>query len=126
MTKIRHQWVEELLERAAEDSHVMAVILFGSSARGERARDIDMCLVLYPEKETDGFEKRIEYSEHEMVDVQVFQDLPLYVRQRVLKEGEIVLCKDWDMLYDIAFDSIKEFEYFKPRYKEYLDGVLHG
>ena len=126
MTRIRLRWVDELLEKAAEDSEVMAVILFGSSIRGEQARDIDVCLVLYPAQEAEGFEKRIRYSEHDVLDVQVFQDLPLYVRQRVLKEGEIVLCKDWDMLYDMAFDSIREFEYFEPRYREYLKGVLHG
>lgn len=126
MTRIRHRWVDELLEKAAEDSEVMAVILFGSSIRGEQARDIDVCLVPYPKKETRGFEKRMEYSGHHLLDVQVFQDLPLYVRQRVLKEGEIVLCKEWDMLYDMAFDTVREFEYFKPRYREYLEGVLHG
>lgn len=30
------------------------------------------------------------------------------------------------MLYDMAFDTVREFEYFKPRYREYLEGVLHG
>lgn len=120
------RWLAELLETAAGDDDVMAVILYGSSARGERARDVDICLVLYPGKTADAFEKRVEYSRHEKLDVQVFQQLPLYIRRRVLKEGQVLLCKDEDLLYDIAFDVIRAFEYYRPRYEEYLEGVLHG
>jgi len=66
------------------------------------------------------------YSRHEKLDVQVFQQLPLYIRRRVLKEGQVLLCKDEDLLYDIAFDVIRAFEYYRPRYEEYLEGILHG
>ncbi len=115
----------ELLETAAGDDDVMAVILYGSSARGERARDVDICLVLYPGKTADAFEKRMMYSRHEKLDVQVFRQLPLYIQRRVLTEGQMLLCKNEDLLYDIAFDAIRTFEYYRPRYEEYLEGVLN-
>lgn len=42
--------LERLLDRAREDPAVLAVILFGSAARGEAApaSDVDVCLVLAP------------------------------------------------------------------------------
>jgi predicted nucleotidyltransferase len=125
--KARKKGMEaRLIEKAKSDKDVAAVILFGSAARKEEARDVDVCLVLYPDEADKGFDKRVEYSTDEKLDVQVFQDLPLYIRIRVLKEGKILLCKDDDLLYDIAASSVREFEYFRPRYEEYLEGVLHG
>lgn len=116
----------KLLEAAKKDSDVLAVVLFGSRARGEAARDVDLCLVLLPEKARESFKKRIEYSTHKKLDVQVFQDLPIYIRKRILEDGKILLCKDEDLFYDIATATVREFEYFKPRYEDYLEGVLHG
>ncbi|MCS6937409.1 MAG: nucleotidyltransferase domain-containing protein [Candidatus Bipolaricaulota bacterium] len=42
--------LEKLLEQARSDSAVLAVLLFGSAARGEEhsQSDLDICLVLYP------------------------------------------------------------------------------
>lgn len=57
--------------------------------------------------------------------VHVFQELPLYVRRRVLKEGVVLLCKDWDALYAIACRTAQAFEDFKPAYRLYLDQVEH-
>ncbi|MFB0561374.1 MAG: nucleotidyltransferase domain-containing protein, partial [Candidatus Lokiarchaeia archaeon] len=42
--------LEELVKKAERDKDILAVMLFGSYARGEPARDIDVCLVLYPKK----------------------------------------------------------------------------
>ncbi|MGQ9719234.1 MAG: hypothetical protein ACUVWK_05295 [Nitrososphaerales archaeon] len=56
----------------------------------------------------------------EKVQVHIFQNLPIFMRIRVLKEGKILFCKDEGMLYEIAFKTIKEFEDFKKYYKEYL------
>jgi len=119
------QIVERAVEKSRKDKDVLAVMLFGSYARGEVAEDVDLCLVLYPEKASKGFEKRIEYSFCDKLDIQVFQDLPLYIRKRVLKEGKILHYKDEEILYDIAIRTVKEFELFRPKYELYL-GIAHG
>lgn len=126
MTTLRKGMQARLIEKAKSDKDIAAVILFGSAARKEEARDVDVCLVLYPGAADKGFDKRVEYSTDEKLDVQVFQDLPLYIRKRILKEGKVLLCKDDDLLYDIAAVTVREFEYFRPRYEDYLEGVLHG
>ena len=57
-------------------------------------------------------------------DIQIFQNLPLYIRVRILKEGKILLCKDENKLYELALLTVKDFEQFKPLYKSYIEHVL--
>jgi len=118
--------LQKLIKRAEADEDILAVIVYGSYARGEPFRDIDICIVLFPHSEDKSSEKRLEYSDYEDIDVHVFKELPLYIRQRVLKDGKVVHCKNEDLLYDIAIKTVKEYEDFKPRYRMYLEGVLNG
>ena len=125
MSSIAEQ-LKDILFRAGKDKDILAVMLFGSYARGERYRDVDVCLVLAPHGSAKAFDKRLEYSEYKDLDVSIFQEIPLYVRKRILKEGIVKLCKDEDALYDLAFKTIQEFELFKPGYELYLKGVAGG
>lgn len=54
--------LSKLQVKMEEDPDILAVILYGSYARGEEARDVDLCLVLFPDKVQKGFDKRMEYS----------------------------------------------------------------
>ncbi len=115
-----------LVSVAKKDNNVVAAILFGSYARGERHKDIDVCLVLSRMGKLATSRKKLSYAiRFPKLDVQVFQQLPLYVRARVLKEGKILFCKDEDMLFDLAYESIQQYEDFKPRYEMIL-GVTDG
>ena len=101
-------------------------MLFGSVARGEsRAQsDVDICLVLYPKRWQleELARKRWEYPRFDL-DIKIFQQLPLYVRRRVLREGVVLLVKDEDQLYELAFRTAKEFEDFKHIYRDYLEAI---
>jgi len=87
------------------------------SRRGQEApgSDVDVCLVLDPQgaHDTTG-EIRLEYLEATppSFDVQVYQRLPLYVRRRILAEGKVLYCRGEDALYDLARQTIREFETF--------------
>lgn len=121
---------ERIIEKAKKDEKILAIILFGSYARSERHSDIDVCLVMKP----DGYanlelsEKKLEFliDVSDKFDIQVFQQLPIYIRIRILKEGKIIFCKNMDLLYDLAFQTVKEFEDFKPIYYGYLESVAHA
>ncbi len=119
-----------LLERARADAEILAVVLFGSHARGEasRASDVYVCLVLAPERRSDlaMAEKRLEYLAIADLDVVVFQQLPLHVRSRVLREGRVLFVRDEDALYDLAIRTARAFERFRPYYRMYLDEVARG
>lgn len=120
--------LENLLQRVREDPDVLAVMLFGSVARGEAGADsdVDVCLILYPQARDRAREVRLRYLDLADLDLKVFQSLPLYVRQRVLKEGQVLLCKDEDLLYEVAYRTVQAFEDFKPAYRLYLEAVERG
>ncbi|MBU1102958.1 MAG: nucleotidyltransferase domain-containing protein [Nanoarchaeota archaeon] len=116
----------EFIREVKNDVEVIAVLVFGSYARGEEYRDIDVCLVL--DKKYSNLrmsKKKLRYSSilASKFDVHVFQQLPIYIRKRILEDNKIVLCKNEDLLYEIAFSTIKEFEFYKKIYYTYLGMV---
>lgn len=122
-------YVEGFIAKARADQEVLAVILFGSYAREEErsGSDLDICLVLKlaDYSNLDLSRKKLAYLKSFNLDVQVYQQLPLYIRRRVLKEGEILFCRDEQALYELAFHTIQEFEDFKHIYYGYLAEVAH-
>ena len=122
--------IEKLLNKAKQDSEILGVILFGSKARGEStsASDTDVCLVLVNQR-YDPLRlshKKLEYLKIEKLDIHVYQQLPLYIRHRVIKEGKVLYVQDEDGLYELAFRTAQAFEDFKPRYYSYLEVVAHA
>ncbi len=119
--------IKNKLNILKKDKQIIAVLLFGSYITNRPyARDIDVCLVLnknYTNKEMT--EKRIKcYSNlPDKFDIQIFQQLPLYIQKRILEEGKIIFCNDEDKLYEIAYDTIKEFNLFEKAYNYYLNEV---
>lgn len=132
MDPLNERLIEKVIEKIKADEAVLAVILFGSRARGEElpGSDIDLCLVLAPTRDTrtDQMTARMAYlpDGSGRLDLRIFQQLPLYIRRRVLKEGTVLLCKDLDALYAIAYRTAQAFEDFKPIYRHYLDQVAHA
>jgi predicted nucleotidyltransferase len=119
--------LDNLVSKAKRDGEILAVMTFGSYARGERHRDIDVCLVLKKEAENgDMSRKRLAYVSGSGLDVHVFQQIPLYIRVRVLREGKVLFCRNLDALYDVAGQTVREFAYFEPAYRGYLEAVKHG
>ena len=123
----------KLIGKVRHDPEVLAVIVFGSRARGDGREDSDLavCLVLQPKdySELELTHKRLEYLGlfgSPDLDIQVYQQLPLYIRRRVLKEGEILLCRDQERLYELAFRTVQEFKDFKHIYEGYLEEVARG
>jgi predicted nucleotidyltransferase len=119
--------LRRILARASRDSDVLAVLLYGSHARADASprSDVDVCLVLAGAGSTarTAAEKRLEYLAGDGVDLQVFQLLPLVVRSRVLKEGEVLFVRDEGALYDVAMRTVKAYEAFRRVHRAYLDAV---
>jgi predicted nucleotidyltransferase len=119
--------LKDIVKRARSDKDVLAVIVFGSYARNEKHRDIDVCLVLDKDAEKKLMSgKRLSYVTGSDLDVHIFQQLPLFIRMRVIREGKPLYCRDMDMLYDTVLQTIRDFGYFKPVYDDYLEAVKNG
>jgi len=119
--------IKGLINKAKNDKKVIAVALYGSSLNGN-GHDIDICIFL--DKKYSNLEmsqKRLEFlKSFDSFDIQIFQQLPIYIRNRILKEGKILFCKNLDLLYEIYFATIKEFNFFEKLYNMYLEEVKHG
>ena len=116
----------ELYNALQEDNKALAALLFGSLARNEPHKDVDICIVLDKKYDNLAMSKmrlNCEVFAKKNIDVHIFQQLPLYVRQRVLNEGKIIVCKNEDLLYEIAFATIKEMNFYKKVYENYLVAV---
>lgn len=121
--------LEGLIHRVEQDAEVLAVILFGSRVRGEatEASDTDVCLVL-PDRRYAPLHlsrKKLEYLKIGGLDIQIYQQLPLYIRHRVIKEGTIIYVRDEEGLYELAFRTAQAFEDFRHRYYSYLQQVAY-
>ncbi len=114
--------MKELMEMPDFDS-VNFVILFGSQANRKANKMSDYDFAVYYEgnaKERFNFRLKILAKLPDKFDVQVFQDLPLYVQKEVLK-GKIIYAKNMGFVYDIAYETIKRFEDFKKYYYDYIN-----
>lgn len=103
--------------------------LFGGYARKEKYNDIDGCIFLrkgsYSAKQLS--QKKLEYtSENEAYDVQVFQQLSLYIQEWIMKGGKFICGEGEAELYDICFEMLRNLEHYKPFYKEYFGAVANG
>lgn len=129
MEEKRAAELDQLLAMVEQDKEVLAVIIFGSAARQEQTHlsDVDLCVVMTPQPKPFGntvlSHKRLEYMKDNSLDVRIFQQLPLYIRVRVLKEGRVLFVRDEDQLYKLAFRTAQSFEDFKHIYYGYLKEV---
>ena len=122
--------MENLIKKAQADKDILALILFGSHARGEARPDSDMdiCVVLFPEvyNPQKAFDLMVNLTYDENIDVAIYQKMPLYIRQRVLKEGKVLYCIQEEQLYEIACQTITEYADYEHLYHEYLEEVARG
>lgn len=120
--------INKIIERVKKDKKIIAVALYGSSLKG-KGRDIDICLFL--DKKYSNLEIsriRLDFLKivNNEIDIQIFQQLPVYIRIRIISEGKILFCGNSDLLYKIAFETIREFGFYKKIYDTYLEKVKNG
>jgi predicted nucleotidyltransferase len=119
--------LKEKLKFLKKDKEIIAVLLFGSYLTNrEYSRDIDICLVLDKKYQNKEMTKKRLYSCTVLpskFDVQVFQQLPLYIRKRILEKNKIIFCKDEDKFYEIVINTLKEYNLFEKAYRYYMDSI---
>ena len=113
----------EKIKKLESFEKVEFIILYGSSLKNQMREDSDIDLCIYfnanPE-EAEGFRlKALSEVANDLFDIQIFNNLPLYVQIEVLG-GKILYVKNLIFLYDIAYKTIREFEDFKPRFYDYI------
>lgn len=117
------QLFQRIQKYIENDEDILAFVVYGSYARGESYNDIDICLFLYPNKRELTDQKLLSYLSRfsDQFDIHIFSDLPLFIQSRVLNDGKILCNKDFNTLFDIYCNTIKEYNLFEPHLKNYLD-----
>ena len=113
----------ESLKKMNEFKKVKFIILYGSYAYGKPSKlsDYDFC-IYYEGNRNEQFKFRLKALSKlpDNFDVQIFQNLPLYVRKETLR-GKLVYYKELTFVYDVAYETIKEFDEFKKYYLDYIN-----
>ena len=106
--------------------HVQFIILYGSVAekRVTAESDIDLCIYYDGDREEAARfrHKVLSLLPGTLFDIQIFQQLPLYVRVGILK-GIPVYTRNITFLYEKATETIRDFENFKHRLYDYTGQV---
>ncbi|KQC05331.1 MAG: nucleotidyltransferase [Methanoculleus sp. SDB] len=120
------QFIQDALDRLKTVEgfdKVRFIILYGSVAEGRERKksDIDICIYYDGDPEEASRFRFGVLSElfEDRYDVQIFGNLPLYIRTEVLS-GRVLYCQDERFLYDVALRTIREFEAFKHRLYDYI------
>lgn len=111
------------LKEMPDFNKVKFVILFGSYSQGKQNKLSDIDFAVYfdgDSKQRFKFRIKLGAKLPDKFDIQIFQDLPLYVRIETLK-GKLIYARDETFVYDIAYKTIKSFEDFKYAYYDYIN-----
>lgn len=114
-----------LVSALAEFPSVIAIILYGSVARGEQTplSDIDICVLTEPDLTPDEWESLMSHS-GPAIDLVLFQDLSPAIRYRVLTEGTILLSKDPSRVNRIRAETVREYLDLKPLLEQNARRIL--
>lgn len=123
---IHQTLINELLHKAENDIRVVGVVLFGSAVKHSNYNDIDICLIPNRNIKYSELFKEYLYTTKEIIDIRIFDELPLYIQVRVMKEGILLLQKDYDYIFQKFMETIKDWRYFEPHLHVYLEAVKHG
>jgi len=97
---------------------VRFVFLFGSRAEGVSRNCSDYDIAVYYDAQEDErylFLKKVLSIVDLSFDVHTFQDMPLVLKSKVLRDGKILYCDDYEFLFRIANNVRREYEDFKHR-----------
>ncbi len=111
------------LKEMPDSDRVKFVFLFGSFSQNKQNKLSDIDFAVYYEgnsRKRFNFRLKLLGKLPDSFDVQIFQDLPLYVRMEVLK-GKLIYAADLTFAYDMAYETIKSFEDFKKYYYDYIE-----
>jgi hypothetical protein len=111
------------IKKMPEFRKVKFIFLYGSHAENKQNKLSDIDFAVYYEgnaRERFKFRLKLLTKLPDNFDVQIFQDLPLYVRKEVLK-GKLIYAKNLTFAYEVAYQTIKAFEDFKKYYYDYIN-----
>lgn len=99
------------------------IFLYGSVSIGKshRGSDIDLCIGFKGE-DAKAFEfilQAMSAVSSDMFDIKLFRHLPLYIRVEVFR-GKLLYSRDLQEVYRLAYDTIEDYDEFRPHFYDYI------
>ena len=118
--------IKKTILKLDKQKRVKFIILFGSVAEGRNnaLSDVDVA-VYYEGNKKERFNFRLTALSHlpDNVDLQIFQDLPLYIQKNILR-GKVLYYDDFQFIFNQFMNVIREFDTFEKYYEQYLSQMM--
>ena len=104
------QQVTPIIKELSLKDDVIALVIFGSVARGQARSisDIDLCIVTPKDLPQSSRWDLISYGS-EKIEVNLFCDLPITIRFRVIREGRVMCLKRPLLFHRIKAETVREY-----------------
>ncbi|MGQ4873316.1 MAG: type VII toxin-antitoxin system MntA family adenylyltransferase antitoxin [Promethearchaeia archaeon] len=122
--KTMKEILEDLIKKIKEHPKVIAIILFGSYAKGQNKpiSDIDIAVILKNPNFDDEAEIGSLYSDK--IDLVLFHRLPLHIQYEVFKWGKELFVRDENSLLEIKTRVLRDYLETRWLYKRIANGIL--
>ena len=104
-----------IIGRISDIKKVKAIYIFGSQVNGRARKDSDVDIAVLTKGMSRNEELEIIGFGDDDLDISVFDNLPLVIQFRVLKEGKLLFCRDEKAVYDTrvrVFKQYLDFSYY--------------
>ena len=107
--------VGSVTDSLKELSYVEAVYLFGSYAKNTSTpySDIDIGVILHEPASQWQYEKAGQFSS-ELIDVEIFNRMPVEIRNAIVSEGILLYCRNEEYLSEIIKQTVREYSVGRP------------
>ena len=104
------QQVTPIIKELSLKDDVIALVIFGSVARGQARSisDIDLCIVTPKDLPQSSRWDLLSYGS-EKIEVNLFCDLPITIRFRVIREGRVMFLKRPLLFHRIKAETVREY-----------------
>ena len=117
--------VTKVVNELKKVKEVQGIYLFGSQARKKAKPLSDIDIAVITKNLPNGKKPEITLAGPQIFDISLFWDLPIAIRYRVLKEGQVLLERDKLFLHRVRVDTLKDYLDFKPIIDRHVWRTLH-
>jgi hypothetical protein len=116
--------LKKIVEKIKSHPKVVAIILFGSHAKGEQKpiSDIDIAVLLNDPTPQDEADLGSLYSDK--IDLVLFHRLPLHIQHEVIKHGREIFVGDADYFFEIKLRVLRTYLETSWLYRRIASRVL--
>lgn len=105
---------------------VWFIMQYGSTVTDDQTPISDVDVAIYY---NGSKEQRFEFNITilgiicDTFDIQIFQDLPIYIQKEIISKGKILYNQNYFDTFDVFLKTIQNFSDFKPFLDIYYDGL---